>query len=125
MGGTIQTLDIDRAGPTAFRRTLALLLPVFVLAALMIMIADRADASTASAGAAVAAASVSAGGESAVAGAQINIRALICGILFALRAGFGSFFGFIFDRLIVAFGCTANPSGVPNPGGGDDDDNDD
>jgi hypothetical protein len=118
MVGATHTVEIDGTGSAAFRRTLSLLLPVFLLAALMIMVADRADASTA-AGAGVAAAAVTAGGASTTAGAQINIAALVCSILSALRAAFGAFFGGIFDRLLAAFGCTAVPSGVV--GGGDDD----
>ena len=116
MGGVTDTLAIDRTGTTALRRTLSLLMPVFLLAALMIMVADRADASTVGAGTAAAAAvSSGSGGTSVGAGAQINVRAIICAILVALRAGFGGFFGAIFDRLIAAFGCTAAPSGVPAP----------
>ena len=121
MGGATHTLEIEGTGSAAFRRTLSLLLPVFLLAALMIMVADRADASTAGAG--VAAAAVTAGGSSAAAGAQISIRALVCAILTSVRAAFGSFFGGIFDRLLAGFGCTAVPSGVV--GGGDDTEVDD
>jgi hypothetical protein len=119
MAGATHTLEIDGTGSAAFRRTLSLLLPVFLLAALMIMVADRADASTAGAG--VAAAAVTAGGSSTSAGAQLDIRGLVCSILSALRGAFGAFFGGIFDRILVAFGCTAVPSGVV-PGGDDNDD---
>ncbi|HEX7277946.1 MAG TPA: hypothetical protein VF244_11270 [Acidimicrobiales bacterium] len=46
------------------------------------------------------------GGTAASAG--ISLQAIVCPILLALRAGFGSFFGLgaVFDALLAAFGCT-------------------
>ncbi len=120
MGGATQTFTIDGTGLNARRRVLSLLLPVLLLAAMLIMVADRADASTAGAG--VAAAAVTAGATSST-GAQISISAIICPILRFLQAAFGPFFSGIFNSLLVAFGCIAAPSGVP--GGGIDDDDDD
>ena len=51
-------------------------------------------------------------GATASSAAQINIQAIVCPILLALRAAFGNFFGLgaIFDALLAAFGCTV-PSG--------------
>jgi len=127
MGGNIATLQLDGHRPTVIRRTLSLLLPVFLLAALMIMVADRADASTAGAG--VAAAAVSTGGASAGVGAidfEFDISSIVCPILLFVRAAFGPFFGGIFDSLLGAFGCTSQPSGVtPPPDDGDEDAEDD
>ena len=42
--------------------------------------------------------------------AQINIGAIVCPILLALKAIFGSFFGLgaIFDALLTAFGCNVS-----------------
>ena len=37
--------------------------------------------------------------------AQINIQAIVCPILLALRAVFGGFLGGFFDALLVRFGC--------------------
>ena len=109
MSGAFQALEIDGSGPTAFRRTLSLLLPIFLLAALMMMVSDRADASTAGAG--VAATAVAASGAGTAAAAQFDFRAIICPILLFLRAAFGPFFAGIFDSLLAAFGCIAQPSG--------------
>ncbi|MEA2686408.1 MAG: hypothetical protein QOE93_1603 [Actinomycetota bacterium] len=113
MSGEIHAFEIDGAGPTALRRTLSLLLPMFLLAAMLLMVSDRADASVA-AGATVAAASASSSSASASA-AQIDIgaliRAIVCPILGALASGpFGSFIGPIINRLRAAFGCPV-PSG--------------
>ena len=110
MSGITEQLEINGSGQTAFRRTLSLLLPVFLLAALMMMVADRADASAAgstAAAAAVAAGSSASAGSTAGA-AQINFQAIVCPILLFLRAVFGGFFGLgaIFDALLVRFGCT-------------------
>ncbi|MEA2828897.1 MAG: hypothetical protein QOG43_3336 [Actinomycetota bacterium] len=105
MSGAIQALEIDGGGPTAFRRVLSLLLPVLLLAALMMMVSDRADASTAGAGVA---ATATAG---ASAGSQFSIAAIVCPILLFLRAAFGPFFAGIFDSLLAAFGCITVPSG--------------
>ena len=48
-------------------------------------------------------------------GSQISFQAIICPILVALKALFGGLFGgrfvAIFDRLLLFFGCTVNPSG--------------
>ncbi len=104
MSGAIQALEIDGGGPTAFRRVLSLLLPILLLAALMMMVSDRADASSGSAGA-VATASASG------AGSQFSIQAIVCPILLFLRAVFGSFLAGIFDALLAAFGCITIPSG--------------
>ena len=104
MSGAIQALEIDGGGPTAFRRVLSLLLPILLLAALMMMVSDRADASSGSAGA-VATASASG------AGSQFSIQAIVCPILLFLRAVFGSFLAGIFDALLAAFGCITVPSG--------------
>ncbi len=51
-------------------------------------------------------------GASASSAAQINFQAIVCPILFALKAAFGNFFGLgaVFDGLLAAFGCTG-PSG--------------
>ena len=103
MSGAIQALEIDGGGPTAFRRVLSLLLPILLLAALMMMVSDRADASTGSAGAVATA--------SASGGSQFSIQAIVCPILLFLRAAFGSFFAGIFDALLAAFGCITIPSG--------------
>lgn len=43
---------------------------------------------------------------------QFSIGAIVCPILQALRAAFGSFFGGIFNALLVAFGCVPAPSGA-------------
>jgi hypothetical protein len=104
MSGAIQALEIDGGGPTAFRRVLSLLLPILLLAALMMMVSDRADASAGSAGA-VATASASGGGS------QFSIQAIVCPILLFLRAVFGAFLAGIFDALLAAFGCITVPSG--------------
>jgi len=111
MSGTFQALEIDRGGPTAFRRTLSLLLPIFLLAALMMMVSDRADASTAGAGVAAAAVAASGAGGASAGAAQFNFQAIICPILLFLRAIFGSFLGGLFDALLAAFGCVTQPSG--------------
>ncbi|MEA2900192.1 MAG: hypothetical protein QOH36_79 [Actinomycetota bacterium] len=108
MSGAIQALEIDGSGPTAFRRTLSLLLPIFLLAALMMMVGDRADASTAGAG--VAATAVASSG-AAGAASQFSISAIVCPILLFLRAAFGPFFAGLFDSLLAAFGCITQPSG--------------
>jgi hypothetical protein len=72
----------------------------------MMMVSDRADASTAGAGvAATATAGASAGGS------QFSIAAIVCPILLFLRAAFGPFFAGIFDSLLAAFGCITVPSG--------------
>ena len=107
MSGTFEVLDLDRGGPTAFRRTLSLLLPIFLLAALMMMVSDRADASTAGAG--VAATAVASSG--AAAASQFDAGAFICPILLFLAAAFGPAFAAFIQPLLVAFGCIAQPSG--------------
>jgi hypothetical protein len=109
----MQTLEINEFGPTAFRRTLSLLLPIFLLAALMMMVSDRADASTAGAG--VAATAVASSG-AAGAASQFSISAIVCPILLAIRAAFGSgpfgsFVSAALQPLLVAFGCITQPSG--------------
>ena len=105
MSGAIQALEIDGGGPTAFRRVLSILLPILLLAALMMMVSDRADASTGSAGAVATASAAGAGGS------QFSIQAIVCPILLFLRAVFGSFLAGIFDALLAAFGCITVPSG--------------
>lgn len=125
MSGVIETLQIDQSGQPAFRRVMALLLPTFLVAGLLILVADRADASSARAGSAAAAvaASGATATASASAGAQFSIRAIVCPILLALR-GLLPFLGGIIDALLVAFGCTT-PSGPVVPPDDDDDDDDD
>ena len=103
MSGPIQALEIDGGGPTAIRRVLSLLLPILLLAALMMMVSDRADASTGSSGAVATASASGSGGQ--------FIQAIVCPILLFLRAVFGAFLAGIFDALLAAFGCITVPSG--------------
>ena len=98
-------------GHAPARRVVATLVAIALLGAMLLVVADRAEAS---AGAPVAAA------VSVDSAAQFSIPAIVCPILLFLRAAFGPFFGGIFDSLLAAFGCI-NVS----PGGPPDDDDDD
>ncbi len=52
-------------------------------------------------------------GATASSAGQFNFQAIVCPILLALKAAFGSFFGLgaVFDGLLAAFGCGV-PSGT-------------
>ena len=88
-------------------RLAAVLAGVALLFALVVLVQDRADATTAAGGAVAA----------AVAGvdAQINFNQIFCAILLSIRNAFAGspFFGFIaaaINALLIAFGC------IPSPG---------
>lgn len=87
-----------------------MLVGLALIATMLLVVVDRADA--APVGGKAAAVSVTAGAE------QFSISAIVCPILLFLRAAFGPFFAGIFDSLLAAFGCiTVSPGGDP-----DDDD---
>ena len=98
-------------GHALTRRVVSVMVAVAMLGALLLVVADRAEASPSS----VAVASVV-----APESAQFGISQIVCPILLFLRAAFGPFFSGIFDSLLAAFGCI-NVS----PGGPPDDDDDD
>ena len=104
---------VGSRGHAPARRVVSLLVGIALLATMLLLVADKAEAAPA---AGPAAALVVSGGDSA----QFSIPAIVCPILLFLRAAFGPFFSGIFDSLLAAFGCI-NVS----PGGSIPDDDDD
>ena len=103
---------VGSRGHAPARRVVSLLVGIALLATMLLLVADKAEAAP---GAGPAAALVVTGGDSG----QFSIAAIVCPILLFLRAAFGPFFSGIFDSLLAAFGCI-NVS----PGGPIDDDDD-
>ena len=105
-------MEISGVGSAVVRgtrlRLSSLLIAFAMLAGSLLLVQQQADAAPAGAGpvAAVAAPGLDAA-------AQINIQAIVCPILFAVRDAFddGPFGGFvtpILNQLLAAFGCTAS-----------------
>ncbi len=113
MVGDVLVVGGSRVGHAPARRAVSVLVGLALIATMLLVVVDKADAAPVSGD--TAALVVGAGDAG-----QLSISAIVCPILLFLRAAFGPFFAGIFDSLLAAFGCI-NVS----PGGDPDDDDDD